>query len=142
MTRIVPDCSFLSHAFVPQQHTASAVAAFDAANRTGHEFLAPSVVLVEFLSLLRKLRTRRSLGPELTREILEYVMSLLTRRAEPSDAALARAWSIATRLGQSDVFDALGYAVAEEIGAEFWTSDLRFHNAAVREGLSGMRFIG
>lgn len=73
--------------------------------------------------------------------MMDFVMKLVVSRVEPSDAVLGRAWSIAATLGQSDVFDALGYAVAEEIGAEFWTSDLRFHNAAAGAGLSGIRFV-
>ncbi len=73
--------------------------------------------------------------------MLDYTSVVITRRVEPSDAVLARAWSFAGQLGQSDVFDSLGYAIAEEIGAEFWTSDLRFSNAAAHARLSSIRYI-
>ena len=57
------------------------------------------------------------------------------------DNLLARAYELAKLLNQSDVFDAAGYATAEAYGADFWTSDRRFANAAQAAGLDNVRFI-
>jgi predicted nucleic acid-binding protein len=52
-----------------------------------------------------------------------------------------RAWRVARDLGQSDTFDALGYAAAELTGGEFWTSDRRFANAAEARSLPGIVYV-
>ncbi len=60
----------------------------------------------------------------------------------PTDeAVILRAWDIATDLGQSDTFDALGYAVAEAYDGEFWTCDQRFANAAAGRDYPRLRFV-
>jgi predicted nucleic acid-binding protein len=59
---------------------------------------------------------------------------------EASDFAKA-SFELALRLGQSDSFDATGYAIAEAIGGELWTSDRRFVNAATSAGLTAARLI-
>ena len=74
-------------------------------------------------------------------QILEVVQAITLVRVGTSPALLDRAWEIATLLGQSDVFDSLGYAVAEAEGAEFWTSDRRFANATAGR-LAGVRLAG
>jgi predicted nucleic acid-binding protein len=58
-----------------------------------------------------------------------------------SEALIRHAWSTANDLGQSDVFDSLGYAVALARDGEFWTSDQRFANAAANRGLPNVVFV-
>lgn len=139
--RIVPDCSFLAHALLTTQLTPQAAAALAEASAAGDVFIASDALPAEFLSLLRKAVTRRDLPPALAEAVRDWFDRLDVVRVEVSAAVLARAWELAVRLNLSDVFDALGYAVAESEGGQFWTSDLRFVNAAEPLGLAGIRYI-
>ncbi len=102
--------------------------------------LVPPAHVLEFGSLVRKAVTRRELALECANAIVQDAIDLL----EPSvwfPETFFRAYELASRLNQSDIFDAAGYATAETLDAEFWTSDRRFANAAAHAGLQHVRFI-
>ena len=58
----------------------------------------------------------------------------------PARCQSALRW--AARLNQARAYDAFHLALAEELGAEFWTADRRLANAAQRAGATWAHWIG
>lgn len=102
---------------------------------------APDVLFIEYYSLVRKTINRGQVSSTEADSSIEEVRRLPTLIIPLDDHLLTRAYELAKQLGQSDVFDAAGNATAEAYGAEFWTSDRRFANAANAAGLANVRFI-
>jgi predicted nucleic acid-binding protein len=139
--RISIDTSLLVHASVPSQFTASAAQALaDIATQSDAMYGAPGIY-AEFPSVLRRFVNQRTLRASRADELLNWFLDLDIEPLVPTRALQERSWAIASRLGQSDTFDAMGYAVAEAIEGEFWTSDRRFANAAAGAGLARVRFV-
>ena len=103
------------------------------------KLVATAPGLVEFLSLVRKLRTRGSLSEAEAERVFASLAGGVTLVAMDEHDGL-EGYALATQLGQSDTFDATGYVVARRLGAEFWVSDRRFANMATEAGLPGIRY--
>lgn len=103
-------------------------------------FGAPALFL-EFPSLLRRSVNKRALAATDAASVFSHFVNLPIVRAPYDDALVRRAWELAIRLDQSDVFDAIGYALAERIDGEFWTCDGRFARAAANVRLPGVRLV-
>jgi len=59
---------------------------------------------------------------------------------EPHRCQAVLEW--AGRLNQSRAYDAFYMALAEELGAEFWTADQRLARAAQQAGVTWTHWIG
>lgn len=138
--RVCIDCSLLAHALIETQRTEQAQRAFADLIRNEVELIATPALLLEFSSSLLKLRNRGDLPAEQAQRLHRLVLSMHTLVPLPV-GVFERAWQVANELGQSDTFDALGYAAAEASEAEFWTSDRRFRNAAASRRLPGVVFV-
>ena len=131
MAHIVPDASFLCHALVRTQRTAEAQTKYlEAIMNPDIRWTTSAAVYLGFGSGLRKLGERGTLGRDEELELFATLNDLPADRYGISARLTQRAWEIAHRLRQTDVFDSFGLAVAEEVDAVLWTSDLRFFNAA------------
>jgi predicted nucleic acid-binding protein len=142
VTRRLLDTSFLTHALIPSQRTDDAANALAQLIRDGDRALVTDAHLVEFFSTLRKLVTRRSLGVADANAMRGQVSATISALIPVTEHDAHAAFVLATRLGQSDIFDTAGYVVAQRLGLEFWVSDRRFANAAAAAGLPGIRHIG
>lgn len=134
------DTSFLAHALVRLQMTAAAVREFERLESSDDPVLVWESSFVEFKSFIRKSITRRHLT---SREGTEIVRRLrfASRIVHATDDLLERGFELATRLGQSDTFDATGYVLAVANGADFWVSDRRFANAAFAARLPRIHYV-
>lgn len=141
MTSALPDTSFLSHALLPSQQTPESTAALRQALDDGDELVATATVVIEFFSLLRKLSNRGVLSVTESDAIRQRVTATIARFVAVTEHDVHAGYRLASRLGQSDTFDATGYVVASRSGMQFWVSDRRFANAASAEGLDGVRFL-
>lgn len=115
--------------------------ALDALVRTDEPLTSTDALFLEYLSLLRKATNRGHVTSVEADRAFQELRHLDILIIPLDDHLLARAYELAKLLGQSDVFDAAGYAVAEAYGAEFWTSDRRFANAASAANLAAVRFV-
>ena len=79
------------------------------------KLVAPSVLYTEFSSALRKFVARRQLTSSFAETLFEALLSFRMEIVPTDEALIRRAWEIAVDLGQSDTFDALGYATAEGV---------------------------
>jgi predicted nucleic acid-binding protein len=137
----VPDCSLFSHGWLPSQLTDSAERALEELGQPPMKLFAPSVLYTEYSSTLRKFVARRQLSPSFAQTSFNALLSFRIEIVPTDETLIRRAWEIAVDLGQSDTFDALGYATAEAYDAEFWTCDRRFANAAGGRGCPRLHFV-
>jgi predicted nucleic acid-binding protein len=137
---IVLDTSFLAHALIPTQRTLEAVEALRSLKASSEEVVVPLHVVVEFGSLLRKVVNQRRIAQHEAQAAFREVMEL-GDTLSPSEETLLYGFELASRLEQSDTFDATGYALAEAVAGEFWTADRRFANAADTAGLTAHRLV-
>jgi predicted nucleic acid-binding protein len=135
------DTSLLVHATVARQQTSAARAALTQIVAEGHRMFGAPGLHLEYPSLLRRLISQRRLAQDEGDALFGAFLASDIIPVPLSTPLQERAWELARRLGQSDTFDAMGYAVAEEIDGEFWTSDRRFANAASGARLARVRFI-
>ena len=135
------DCAFLAQALIPTQHTPGAIAVLEELLSTGVELIASPGLQLEFPSLLRRLVARGILVDEEVGSLFEIFLDLGVQPVQLDRQMLRRAWDISVDLGQSDLFDAAGYVVAEATDGEFVTSDVRFTNAALNRGYTGVRKV-
>jgi predicted nucleic acid-binding protein len=142
VAHIVPDASFLAHALITSQLTITAQAEYiRAIADPTTRWTTSAAVYLEFGSLLRKMAIRKQLTQPEAQELFDILHDLPADRHHISSRLTARAWEIATVLGQTDVFDAFGLAVAEDVDGTLWTSDRRFFNAAAAFAPNRIEYI-
>jgi len=138
---VVLDCSFLSHATIPSQSTDEALGALIQLVASGTPIIVTDVLVLEFGSLLRKLTNKGMLEAGFAEREFHKLVSMSATTMGVGTLWGERAFELARRLNQSDIFDCAGYVIAQSVGAEFITSDRRFANAARAANLPGVRFI-
>ncbi len=137
----LPDTSLLSHALIPTQQTAEASEALRQALNDDVVLFATATVMVEFLSLLRKLTNKGTLSTRESDVIRQRLSATIAAFLPITEHDAHAGYLVAARLGQSDTFDATGYVLAQRHGVEFWVSDRRFANSASAAGLTGIRLF-
>lgn len=99
----------------------------------GTELVAPTLFVFESISAIRLNETRKLITAEAAdlafREFLEQIQEV--HLMLPNDLH-SRAWELAKRLKQSQVYDAYYLALAESLDCEFWTADDRLYGIAHR----------
>lgn len=103
--------------------------------------VAPDIWLPEVISVVRQAVYLHLIAPEDGLAAAEDVFRLGVE-VIPSDFDLCRralAW--AERLGQSKAYDSFYLALAEQLGAELWTGDVRLRNRAHQLGAGWVRML-
>lgn len=116
------DASFVVHCVVSQGPGATAVDLLEAWRIEGANLVAPTFMVWEVGSTLRKLVQRGELTTAVAAEALDSVLDLPVREAHGA-GTLRGAWRIAERFDLPVLYDAAYLAVAEAEQAEFWTAD-------------------
>ena len=95
------------------------------------ELVAPSFLLVEVASVLRRKVSQGEISPEDGHEALLAVEALGVRLVWDYEL-VRKAFDMAGELGQSTVYDTFYLAVAQRNECDLWTADERFAEAASR----------
>jgi len=108
---------------------------------TGGEVIVPGLWLYEVTSTLYRHARGVAEGEAWLRRTLPTVLALADEimPGNPELAVAAGEW--ANRLGQGAAYDAFYLALAEQLGAEFWTGDKRLYNRARQVGADFVRFV-
>jgi len=106
------------------------------------EIVVPGLWRYEVVSALRKAIVAGWLSPSDGIAALEDLFRLGVREVEASLETHRLALSWAARLKQTVAYDAQYLALAEQIGAEFWTADRALVNNARQTGAAWVRWIG
>ncbi len=122
MTELVIDASAALD-LVSASERLIALAAFD--------LVAPRLMWSEATSVLHEAVWRRDVPVDAADEIRRRLRAAPIRLAD-SDGLLDLAWSVSERLGWARTYDAEYVALAELLGCDLFTSDLRLARGAAR----------
>lgn len=103
------------------------------------QIVVPALWRYEMLSTLRRAVAGRLLTNETAQKALQSLRDLaLEEYALEADREPA-ILSWAERIGQRLAYDSVYLALAEQLGAEFWTADRHLADAAIRAGADWVR---
>jgi predicted nucleic acid-binding protein len=101
---------------------------------------APYLLRYELVSVVRKHIARGTInlddGRTALRGLLSFPVEIFT-----DEALLQRAFELANQHNRPAAYDTVYLALAEQLGCEFWTADLKLFNA-VSEKLKWVQWIG
>ncbi len=137
---IVIDASVAVQWFVIEPQTRYARALRDDALRREITLLAPTLLLYEITSVLRRKTFDGHLALPDAQLALESILDIVTLRPTTQTLAL-RALEIATQINQKRAYDAQYIALAEAKGCDLWTTDEPLVKAA-RRAFPFVRWIG
>ena len=125
------DASIIIKWLVPESDSGIALDLFSHLIDTGAAIIEPVLVLYEVSSALRRKVAKGQLTEDEAAEAIskfQFLSSTFSISAEDR-RRLQRAWDMASAYGLNRVYDSVYLALAEELGAECWTADTRFHSA-------------
>jgi len=102
----------------------------------------PELWRAEVTSALRQLGVRQGKSPEKIRWAVQAALKIAPRRSPLDDDVCLSALDWAERLSQAKAYDAFYLALAERLGAEFWTGDQRLYHRARQVGADFVRLVG
>jgi len=140
MTRVVLDASVAVATALSLPYSPQAARLLE--HLSGAEIYVPALWEYEVVSTLRKsVALGRSTSAE-AEGALERMLVLPSTRVAPDPGLHRAALRWADRLGQVVAYDAQYLALAERLGAEFWTADRRLVERARESGLVWVRWVG
>ena len=142
MARIVIDANVAVALAVPLPYSETAAKRVIEWQTSADEILAPNLWGYEVVSALRKAVTAKALSPDEADERLAFILSIGVREIAPDLELHQQALHWAARLGQGAAYDAAYLALAEKLGATFWTGDRRLANNARQTGVNWIHWIG
>jgi predicted nucleic acid-binding protein len=102
--------------------------------------LAPSLLIYEVTSALRRKAARSLISAKDAQEALIKALSLDILFVDSPKLAIA-AFKLASRFNRLAAYDMFYLALAEKV-SEFWTADQHLYNACVQQGWSTVRWLG
>jgi predicted nucleic acid-binding protein len=108
----------------------------------GLTLTAPVLWLAEATSSIRRAVYAKILSDDNGHRAIEQLFALEIETVSLSETLCKAAFDWAARLGQARAYDGFYLALADALGAEFWTADRRLVNGAKQAGVSWVRWIG
>ena len=108
----------------------------------GEQLTAPMLWMAECTSAIRSAAYARALTEEQARTALAAVFALNVEQVELTPVLCQAALAWAERLRQAKAYDGFYLALADQLGAEFWSADQRLVNGARQAGMSRAHWIG
>ncbi len=103
------------------------------------KIVVPALWVYEVTSVVYQYGRQKAVDP---RQALSIVLDTPDEIVHSDGALAMAALTWAERLGQAKAYDAFYLALAERLGAEFWTGDRRLYNRARQVGADFVRFLG
>ena len=133
---IVVDANlFLSQA-LPLPYSDPAAAQLETWKTELAQLMAPVLWEYEIASGLRRAVSEHLLTPNEAEIALETLLDMDVETVPPTPALHHRAFQWAARLEQNKAYDGQYLALAEELGAVFWSADKRLVNRARQLGIN------
>jgi predicted nucleic acid-binding protein len=131
---LVVDANVLVALAVPLPYSAAAGARMDGWIEVGEILVSPALWEYEATSAIRKYAVQRDVeAAEIQQALLR--LDSLPVESIPNDPDLRRAALIwAARLGHHAAYDSFYVALAERLGTELWSADLRLVNGCAAQG--------
>lgn len=106
------------------------------------DLVVPVLWEYECVSGLRAAVHHHHIQPEAADLALQVLLAIEPRRIDPTPELHRSAMRWADRLGQNKVYDAQYVALAESLGAEFWSADERLVNTLKTQGADWAHWVG
>jgi len=110
-------------------------------NEAGTDTCTPRLWLYEVTSAIHRAYMQGQIREEQALAALEIALGFGVQIV-PDDGLVPEAFRWATRLGRLATYDCFYLALAEHLGAEFWTADKSLANASRQAGLPWVHWIG
>lgn len=108
----------------------------------GADLFAPMLWGYEVVTVMRKTVVAKIISPDDASKALDLIFALNIQLIPLTSQLYQVTFAWADRLNQSQAYDAAYLAVAEQLGAEFWTADKRLADRAKQLKVSWVHIIG
>ena len=105
------------------------------------KIVVPGLWVYEVTSALYRYRLQGWPPAEMD-QALRRILTIPDEIVQPDRPLVISAYAWAIRLGQEAAYDAFYLALAEHLGATFWTGDRRLYNRALQVGAEFVKFLG
>ncbi len=139
--KVVPDSNLIVALVLTLPYTSASKRKMQQWQEQNVELVVPALWSYEVVWTIRKAIVLRGLSTEKALAALQYILSLRIQEVPPTPALHQLALEWAVRLNQIVAYDAAYLALAESVGAEFWTADQRLADAARKSGASWVHYI-
>jgi|GEM_PF-35310 len=126
---VVVDASFVLKLVLPEEHSDRVRRAWGKWVEQGVEVFAPYLLVYEVTSVLRHKVFRGELAPEEGEAALLAIQAQGIRLLHPEGLEQVT-WRLAQEIERPTAYDTSYLALAELLGCELWTADMRLKNAA------------
>lgn len=140
--KIVVDANIITAILVPLPYSTQATRKMMEWQNADVTVTAPTLLEYELTTTLRKATVAGIIAIEEAVQAIEAFANLHIEVIAPTPVLheVALRWS--ERLQQSAAYDAQYLALAEQLGATFWTADRRLANGAKQAGVTWVYWIG
>ena len=142
MVKIVVDANMVAALTIPLPYSAQATRQMVTWQRTEAELFAPTLLEYEMVTALRKAIVVEMITADEAIDAIESLLALNIQTVAPTRQLHDNALQWSERLRQKAAYDAQYLALAEQLGAEFWTADRRVANGAQQVGVTWVHWIG
>lgn len=142
MIDIVVDANLIAAIAIPLPYSEAAQKMIVGWKKARYVIGGPILWQYEFTSVLRRAQFHGLLNMEQMAHALQRINTLNILGLPPSEALHQNALVWAERLKQSRAYDAQYLALAEQLGAEFWTGDKRLANGAASLSINWVHWVG
>jgi len=141
MTSLVcVDASIVVRTLVYGPHSEQATALLWRWSRQQVALIAPSLLIFEVVSTLRRLVTLKEITPEEGTEAFQRSLAYQIRLSHRKPV-LALAWELANQFNRPRAYDTAYLALAQMQQCDFWTADEKLYNT-VKDKLPWVNWVG
>jgi predicted nucleic acid-binding protein len=139
-TRVCIDASVVIALVVPETLSERAIVLWRNLMAQKAQVFAPSLLLYEVTSALRRKTARGLVHEKDAQKALDRALSLdIQLVASPKLAMVV--FAFASQFGRLTAYDMFYLALAKKVG-EFWTADKHLYNACIQQGWAIVRWLG
>lgn len=142
MTKIVVDANVAVALVISTPYSVQAHQQMKAWQNNADELFAPVLWQYEVITAIRKVAALNIISSEKAEEALALIFALKIRQIHPTPKRYQDIYKWAVKLKQSQAYDAVYLALAEQLSANFWTAGKRLVNRAKQLKLTWVYQIG
>lgn len=139
--RAVIDANIVIALAIPLPYSAQAVQQMKLWQDDGTELFVPMLWGYEVVTVMRKVVVASVISAENAIKALDLIFALNIRQLPLTAKLYQETFNWAARLNHTQAYDAAYLALAEQLGADFWTADKRLANKAQQLKLTWVHHV-